>query len=69
MLGSVCMSDDGCLECFAGLDALVPRVMNLGATRTSTVSEPRTTATTTTNFTGFRDDAAFGAYGTDGRRR
>ena len=43
--------------------------MNLDATRTSTVSEPRTAVTTTTYFTGFRDDAAFGAYGTDGRHR
>ena len=62
---------DGCLklrQCFTGLDALVPRVIKLGVTSTSTVSEPRTTATAATNFPRFRDDAAFGAYGTDGRR-
>ena len=40
-----------------------------GVISTSTVSEPRTTATAATDFTGFRDDAAFGAYDTDGCRR
>ena len=54
---------------FAGLDTLVPRVIKLGVTRTSAVSEPRTTATAATDFARFRDDAAFGAYGTNGRRR
>ena len=66
------MSADGCLglrPCFAGLDPLVPRVMKLGVSSASAVSEPRTTATTTTNFSRFRDDAAFWACGTDGRRR
>ena len=37
-------------------------------TITSAVSEPRTTATATTSFPRFRDDAAFGAHRTDGRR-
>ena len=41
----------------------------LGVTSTSAVSEPRTTATAATNFPRFRDDAAFGANGTDARRR
>ena len=65
------MSADDCLGLlpwFAGLDALIPRVMKLGLARTSAVSEPRTTATATTSFPRFRDDAAFGTYGTDGRR-
>ena len=64
---------DGCLglrQCFADLDALVPRVMTLlGVTNTPAVSEPRTTATTATPFAGFPDIAAFGAHETDGRRR
>ena len=66
------MSADGCLglrPCFADLDPLVPRVMKLGVTSACTISEPRTTATAATNFTGFRDDAAFGADETDSRRR
>ena len=42
---------------------------NLGVTSTSTCSEPRTTATAATMFSRFRDDAAFGTDGTDGRRR
>ena len=54
---------------FAGLDALVPRMIKLGVTSTSAVSEPRTTATAATNFTRFRDDAVFEAYGTYSRRR
>ena len=41
----------------------------LGVTSTSTVSEPRTTATATTDFSRFSDDAAFGTCGTDSRRR
>ena len=63
---------DGCLglrQCFAGLDALVPRVIELGVTSTSAVSGSRTTATAATNFPRSRDDAAFRACGTDGRRR
>ena len=66
------MATDGYLglcQCFAGLDALVPRVIKLAVTSTSAVSEPRTTATTATYFPGFRNDPAFGAYETDGRRR
>ena len=54
---------------FAGSNALVPRVIKLGVTRTSAVSDPRTTATTTTNFTRFRDGATFGAYRTVWRCR
>ena len=41
----------------------------LDVTGTSAVSEPRTAATTATNFPGFLDDAAFAAYRTDGHRR
>ena len=47
----------------------MPRVIKLGVTSTSAVSEPRTTVPAATDFSRFRDDAAFGAYGTDGRRR
>ena len=47
----------------------MPRVMELGVTSSSAVSEPRTAATATTHFAGFLDVAAFRAYGTDGRRR
>ena len=50
--------------CFAGLDALVPRVMKLGVTSFSAVSEPRTTATATTVFSRFFDGAAFATNGT-----
>ena len=40
-----------------------------GVTSTSTVSEPRTAATTTTNFSRFLDCTAFVAYGADEHRR
>ena len=66
------MPADGCLglrQCFAGLDALVPRVIKLGVTCASAVPKPRTTATAATISPRFRDDTAFGAYGSDGRRR
>ena len=56
-------------QCFTGLDSMVPCVIKLDVTSTPAVSEPRTTATAATNFTGFRDDAAFGADETDSRRR
>ena len=59
----------GLRPCFADLDALVPRVTELGVTSTSAVSEPRTAATATTAFTRFRDSDTFGTYGTDGRHR
>ena len=54
--------------CVAGLDALVPRVINIRIPSTSTVSEPRTAATATTSFAGFLDGATFGASEPDGRR-
>ena len=63
---------DRCLRLrqrFAGIDALVPRVITLAVTSTSAVSEPRATATAATAFSGSHDDAAFGAYGPDGRCR
>ena len=66
------MSANGCLgllQWFAGLNALVPRMIKLCVTSNSAVSGPRTTATTTTAFSRFRDNAAFAAYRTDGRRR
>ena len=44
-------------------------MIKIGVTSASAVSEPRTTATAATNFPGFRDYAAFGTGGTDGRRR
>ena len=71
-MSRVRLSADGCLElrqCFAGSDALVPRVIKIGVSTTSAVSEPRTTATATTAFTRFRDGAASGAYGNGDRRR
>ena len=40
----------------------MPRVIEVGVASTSAVSEPRTTATTTSNFPRSSDDAAFGAY-------
>ena len=66
------MSADGCLglsKCFAGLNALVPRVIHLDITITSAVRKPRTTATATTTPARFGDDAAFEACGTDGPHR
>ena len=71
-MSCVWLLDDGCLgprPCFAGLNALVPRVMKLGVAHTSAVSEPRTTATAATVFPRFHDDAALSASGTDDRRR
>ena len=41
----------------------------LEVTSASAVSEPRTTVTAATNFSGFRDDPTFGAHGTNGGRR
>ena len=43
--------------------------MKFFVTATSAVSEPRTTATTTTSLAGFLDGATFGAYGSACRRR
>ena len=71
-MSRVRLSADDCLglrQCFAGLDALIPRVIELGVTSTSAVSEPRTSATAATSFPRFRDDTAFGAYGAGDRRR
>ena len=66
-MSSVWLLADG--QCCAGLDALVPRVIKLGVTYTSAVSEPRTIVTTTTYFTRSVDGSTFGACGTDCRRR
>ena len=54
---------------FAGSNALVPRVIKLFVAITSTVAEPRTTATATTDFSGFVDRDTFVACSTDGRCR
>ena len=59
----------GCLglcPCFAGPNALVPRVIKLFVTITCTVAEPRTAVAATTDFAGFVDGTTFMAYGTDG---
>ena len=69
LLSSVSPLTDGLSPCFAGLHALVPRVLKSCVTDTPAVSEPRTAATAATALPRFRDGAAFGAYGTDGRRR
>ena len=70
LLSGVGLSADGCLgvsQCFAGLNALVPRMIRPGGDTISAVSEPRTTATTATHLPGFSDDATFRACGRDGR--
>ena len=71
LLNSVCLLTGGYLRlgpCFAGLNALVPRVIKVCVTCSSAVFEPRTTVSATTSFAGFLDDAALGAYGTGDRR-
>ena len=64
------MADDclGLLPGFAGLDALVPRVLHIYVTGTSASAEPRTAATATTPFTRFPNCATMGAYGTNHHR-
>ena len=47
----------------------MPRVKKFDIASTSAASEPRTTATTTTDFSRFLDGAALGTYQTDCRRR
>ena len=54
---------------FAGLDALVPRVLECCVARCPAVSEPRTATSAATEFAGFRDSTAYEAHGIDGRRR
>ena len=70
---SVCLLTDGypglSSPCFAGLYTLVPRVLKSPVTRTPAVSEPRTTATTTTTLARFAEGAAVGTYGSACRRR
>ena len=44
-------------------------MIKLGIASAIAVAEPRATATAATDFPGFRDDAAFGTCGTDGRCR
>ena len=72
MLSRVWLSVNGCLglrQCFAGLDALIPRVIRIGVTSGATVPEPRTAAAAATSFSRFRNDTAFSAYGPYGLRR
>ena len=54
---------------FTGLDALVPRVTELGVTSSATVFEPRPSVTATTALARFRDGTAFVAHGTADRLR
>ena len=68
-ISSVCLRTDdypGPRPYFACLYALVPRVLESCVASTSAVFEPGTAASATTPFPRFCDDAAFGAYGTDG---
>ena len=57
------------LLCFASLNALEPRVLNFCASSSpSAGSEPRTTASAATNFSGFLDGGTVEANGAEGRR-
>ena len=72
LLSSVFLLTDSCpglSPCFAGMYALVPRVLKSCVTSTSAVFEPGTPESTATHFPRFPDGAAFGAYRTDCRRR
>ena len=51
------------------MDAFVPRVTELGITSDSAVSEPRTSATTTTRFAGFLDGDTFETHSSGHRSR
>ena len=57
------------LSYFAGLNALVPRVLTIYVASCPTFSKPRTSTSAATEFAGFRDGATGEAYGADGRRR
>ena len=50
---------------FAGLNALDPCMIKVCVTGISAVLEPSTAASATTEFAGFLDNAALGAYFTD----
>ena len=70
LLSSILLFVYGCLElrpCFTGLDAPVPRVINICVASASAVSVPRTSASATTSLARFLDGATFGTYGIDGR--
>ena len=56
--------DLGLRMCFADLDSLVPRVINVCVASTSAVFEPRTSSTATTSLARFVDRAAFRSYRT-----
>ena len=55
-------------RCFAGLDALVPRVTQLGVTSASAVSEPRTAEAAATDLARFPDSATGGTFNPGGNR-
>ena len=63
------LSDDclGLRPCFAGLQALMPRVINVCVAVTSAFIEPRTSATTTTDFSRSLRYTAFQAHRIDCR--
>ena len=70
MLNSVCLLGGNCpgpCLCFAGMYALVPRVLQSCVTIAPTSFEPGSAASTTARFPGFRDRAAFGANQADAR--
>ena len=56
----------GLSPCSAALNALVPCVLKLCVVSSPAFSEPSTTSTATTVFSGFLDGAAFGAHAADG---
>ena len=47
---------------FAGLDALVPRVLKVGVAFIATLPEPSTVVSATTEFFGLQECVALGAY-------
>ena len=57
------------LHFFAGLYALVPRVLKSAVTGIPAVLKPGTAGGTATRFPRFCNGAAFGTYRTGGRRR
>ena len=56
------------LSCFASLDALMPRVMQLCLASSPAVAKPGTAIGATAEFAGFLDGTTFDTRGTDCRR-
>ena len=54
---------------FASLHAFDPRVISVRVVAGPTIFEPSATGSATTKFAGCLDCSAFGAYGSDFRRR